>query len=166
MKNTKRILSLILGLALVISMFSAMALTASAATCKHRKTEHVVVAPTCSRAGKEYDLCKKCGAELNVKTLMQTGHDWHEVAVAKKATCTEFGIAAWACSKCGTVETVQVGATGHNPAPRVAMTLAPTCTTPGQNSTVCLNCGESLHAPIAPLGHQLVNGVCVRCGKR
>ena len=41
----------------------------------------------------------------------------------------------------------------------------PTCTMSGWIDFRCTICGELRRQPLEPLGHEVVNGICVRCGE-
>ena len=87
--------------------------------------------------------------------------DW---TVTTPATCTDKGVETRTC-ECGETETREIDALGHN---AVAVPgKDATCTETGlTEGSKCDRCGETLVAQeeIPALGHEYVDGVCIRCG--
>ncbi len=114
---------------------------------------------TCTDGGLKTYTCQSCSA---TKTeILPAGHEWNETVTVEK-TCTTDGSITKICTACGAEETEIVPA-GHNWNEGV-VTLDPTCTTEGYKNCTCLDCGISAELVIAKLGHEFVNGVCIRCG--
>ena len=91
-------------------------------------------------------------------------HSFGEWTVTTPATCTDKGVETRTC-ECGESETREVDALGHN---AVAVPgKDATCTETGlTEGSKCDRCGETLveQKEIPALGHDYVDGVCIRCG--
>lgn len=101
----KKILSLLIILAIMLSMFA----------CSH---EHNFVlseadskSATCTEDGVEVKLCS-CG-EKQETAIPATGHDLR-VVMEKAPTCTGNGAIDYKCTKCGKMQYSNTEATGHN----------------------------------------------------
>lgn len=46
------------------------------------------------------------------------------------------------------------------------VTAEPTCLTPGSRERSCASCGEKQTEELSPLGHNVLNNACVRCGRQ
>ena len=77
-------------------------------------------------------------------------HNWGEWQTVTPATCTDAGSQKRTCSLCNTSETQNIPVLEHNYSEA-------TCTKP----QTCTRCGATTGTA---LGHNLVNGVCTRCG--
>ena len=77
-------------------------------------------------------------------------HNWGEWQTVTPATCTNAGSQKRTCSLCNTSETQNIPVLEHNYSEA-------TCTEP----QTCTRCGATTGTA---LGHNLVNGVCTRCG--
>lgn len=125
-------------------------------------------------------------AELN-KTTPHT-HSYTS-SVTTQATCTTDGVRTYICS-CGHSYTEAIPATGHKYVDGVcsvcgatdpnhsgsegdephthsyssSVTKEATCTTEGVRTYTCA-CGHAYTEPIAPTGHNFVNGTCTVCGE-
>ena len=77
-------------------------------------------------------------------------HNWGEWQTVTPATCTNAGSQKRTCSLCNTSETQNIPVLEHNYSEA-------TCTKP----QTCTRCGVTTGTA---LGHNLVNGVCTRCG--
>ena len=77
-------------------------------------------------------------------------HNWGEWQTVTPATCTIVGSQKRTCSLCNTSETQNIPVLEHNYSEA-------TCTEP----QTCTICGATTGTA---LGHNLVNGVCTRCG--
>ena len=77
-------------------------------------------------------------------------HNWGEWQTVTPATCTNAGSQKRTCSLCNTSETQNIPVLEHNYSEA-------TCTKP----QTCTRCGATTGTA---LGHNLVNGVCTRCG--
>lgn len=94
--------------------------------CEHTEVEHMTVAATCTTAGKNYDKCKACGAEINVEAINALGHDLTTPDCENAAKCQREG--------CNYTEGE---ALGHKWIPA-------TCTTPKTCSVCAKKDGEAL----------------------
>lgn len=127
MKNSKRLLSILLMLTMLLSMFTVMASAETVGSCTHEDevgkttyTYHEAEEATCTKEGhKEYWLCSKCGAvaiynasleryEVQSNGIPKTpidpnNHKDLQPVAAKAATCTKDGNEAYyhcdACKK-------------------------------------------------------------------
>ena len=84
-----------------------------------------------------------------------------------EATCTADGLTEGSyCSVCNETIVAQeaIPATGHAFG-EWTETKAPTCTEDGEQSRSCANCDAVETETIAKLGHEYVDGSCVRCGE-
>ena len=77
-------------------------------------------------------------------------HNWGEWQTVTPATCTNAGSQKRTCSLCNTSETQNIPVLEHNYSEA-------TCTEP----QTCTRCGATTGTA---LGHNIVNGVCTRCG--
>ena len=125
MKTSKRLLSILLMLTMLVSMFTVMASAETVGSCTHEDevgkttyTYHEAEEATCTKEGhNEYWLCSKCGAVAIYNASLEryevqpngipkiaidpTKHQLSQVA-AKDATCKEPGnIAYVVCDLCG-----------------------------------------------------------------
>ncbi len=116
---------------------------------------------TCSESGKSHYDCSECGESYEVVEA-QKAHMWQVSVVAP--TCTLEGYTHKQCANCGvTVNSDTVKALGHD---MVDTVVAPTCTEKGYTAHECSRCGYKTNNTDekAALGHNMVNGVCSRCG--
>ena len=79
-------------------------------------------------------------------------HNWGEWQTVTPATCTNAGSQKRTCSLCNTSETQNIPVLEHNYSEA-------TCTKP----QTCTRCGATTGTA---LGHNIVNGVCTRCGAK
>lgn len=125
MKTSKRLLSILLMLTMLVSMFTVMASAETVGSCTHEDevgkttyTYHEAEEATCTKEGhNKYWLCSKCGAVAIYNASLEryevqpngipkiaidpTKHQLRQVA-AKDATCKEPGnIAYVVCDLCG-----------------------------------------------------------------
>lgn len=125
MKTSKRLLSILLMLTMLVSMFTVMASAETVGSCTHEDevgkttyTYHEAEEATCTKEGhNEYWLCSKCGAVAIYNASLEryevqpngipkiaidpTKHQLRQVA-AKDATCKEPGNIAYViCDLCG-----------------------------------------------------------------
>ena len=125
----------------------------------HNWIETVTREKTCTTDGLKTYSCTNCDATFT--EIIPAGHNWQDT-VTQPATCTTDGQISRTCLDCGAteVETVPAGHTWN----AGAQIQAPTCTEAGLMRHTCVACGHEETAPVDPLGHNYVNGVCTRCG--
>lgn len=134
MKTSKRLLSILLMLTMLVSMFTVMA--SAADPCTHPNMEDVAYkAPTCTTDGcYKHKHCPDCGKDFDemgdpfpgtfVIKKDPANHEDLQPVAAKAATCTEDGNEAYSyCSACKkyydaagketTLDAVTMKATGH-----------------------------------------------------
>lgn len=117
---------------------------------------HTWVDATCTTP----KICPSCGATEG-KAL---GHIWGEWRDIHPATCEVPGTRERICSRCGDTEYEEIPATGHDWDVEVEV-VEPTCTEGGYTIHTCNYCGLTKYdSHTDPLGHLIVDGVCVRCG--
>lgn len=120
------------------------------------------VVATCDHSGVSYFDCDVCDATYKV-TEAQKAHRWQTTLV--DPTCTSEGYTLKTCANCGTeIRSDVVAALGHN---MVDTVIDPTCTTDGFTMHKCSRCDYRGNDTdfVDALGHDLVNGVCSRCGE-
>ena len=104
--------------ALVMMLFLLLALPAvssagSTETCDHDWELVKTVDATCTKAGKEYYKCSRCGKK-KTKKIKALGHDWSYCTIVKKPTCTQDGLKRCVCSRNAKhVNEEAIPATGH-----------------------------------------------------
>lgn len=127
MKKSKRLLSILLMLTMLVSMFTVMAFAEDPTFCPHKNKVHNEAFPaTCTAGGmKEHYYCQDCrsyleadGLTVTTYELLQTsklGHDYVEMNDAVKATCTQPGkTASRECSRCDDIiPGTTIPASGH-----------------------------------------------------
>ena len=125
----------------------------------HNWIETVTREKTCTTDGLKTYTCINCTATFT--EIIPAGHNWQDT-VTQPATCTTDGQISRTCLDCGAteVETIPAGHTWK----AGAQIQAPTCTEAGLMCHTCIACGHEETAPVDPLGHNYVNGVCTRCG--
>lgn len=118
-----------------------------------------VVGKTNNKAGEEQNRIDNMvnewdNSETGIKgnTETECTHSWSSWKTTTVATCTTEGTQTRTCSRCGNVETQIIVALGHKYG-------AASCTEPQK----CTICGETTGAA---LGHNIVNGMCTRCGMK
>ena len=167
MKTSKRLLSILLMLTMLLSMFTVMAFAEDPTFCPHKnKVKNDAFPATCTAGGmKEHYYCQDCGSYLEADgltvttyELLQTpklGHDYVEQNDAVKATCTQPGkTASQKCSRCDDIiPGTTIPAAGHNYVTQNDAVEA-TCTQPGKTaSQKCTKCGDTIEGmsiPMAP----------------
>lgn len=121
------------------------------------------VNPTCTAAGSEKGVCSVCGETYTV-TLAQKEHGFTKTVT--EPTCTEAGFTTNVCVHCGTeLKNDYKEALGHKP---VESTVNPTCTEDGYTISHCERCGVEIGEKKdikKALGHDIIGGVCSRCGE-
>lgn len=123
-----------------------------------------VVAPTCTEQGYTEYICDECGDTYKDNYTDALGHSWGDWEVPHPAECEAAGMRERKCIRCGEIETEIIEATGHDWDVEVEV-VEPTCTDGGYTIHKCNNCSETkTDSYTDPLGHNIVNGVCTRCG--
>ena len=132
--------------------------------CKtHEFEEWTGTHADCTHDGSLTRTCSICGEKETI-TETALGH-LYQNEVTKEPTDKTDGIRTFTCSRCGDTYTEIIKATGtkHEHSYTETVTKQPTCTEPGEKTFTC-SCGDKYTQSIEPLGHDLVNGVCSRCG--
>ena len=151
--------------------------------CDHKVAQEVVdalghdmivdkaVAPTCTTTGlTEGSHCSRCDHKVAQTVVDALGHDMI-VDKAVAPTCTATGLTEGShCSRCDhKVAQEVVDALGHNTEGLVEHKDA-TCTEAGVvGGTYCSRCNdgkEDAGTTIEKLGHEYVDGVCIKCDEK
>ena len=106
----KRILSLVLTLAMVLSCVPAQALATE--DCGHTYSV-TTTEPNCTEDGTIDFVCTLCGDSYSEPGAAAEGHDYNETA-AVDATCAEAGSVTYTCSVCEDVYEDEILATGEH----------------------------------------------------
>lgn len=104
----KRILSLVLTFAMVLSCVPAQALATE--NCSHTY-EVTTTDATCTEDGTMNFVCTLCGDSYSEPGATAEGHIYQETAVVD-ATCANAGSVTYTCSACGDVYEEEIPATG------------------------------------------------------
>lgn len=123
-------------------------------------------AATCYNDGlTDGEKCKVCDKVLKEQQVIKAlGHAWEELIVTTKATCSSEGKAQSTCSICKSTKTFVVDKLVHNI--EYINRMDPDCINKGSTGNgYCLDCKEIVKktSDLLPLGHNYVNGKCVRC---
>lgn len=142
----------------------------------HRAAEDASEEATCIKTGKTAGShCAVCGEILEEQQeIAALGHRWDEGNVIKNASCMEKGKKQHTCTVCGETEEEILEMSAHVLVYHEAQRAS--CTEPGMlEHWSCSACGKDfLDAEGAeeagvlaenPLGHEYINGACVRCGE-
>ncbi len=110
-------------------------------------------------------------------------HAYDNGVVTKEVTCTTDGEKTYTCSLCNETKTEVIEAPGHSFVGGVcsvcgatepctdhswddgAVTTEATCTSSGVKTYTCTKCKSTKTETILSLGHNMVDGVCTRCGE-
>lgn len=103
----KRLLSMVLALAMVLSCVPVQAF---AEECAH-EYDIVITGPSCTEPGSMVYTCGLCGDTYEEEGEEPSGHDYAVDEVP--ATCLEDGLVSYVCTVCGESETEEIGAPGH-----------------------------------------------------
>jgi hypothetical protein len=103
----KRLLSMVLALAMVLSCVPVQAF---AEECAH-EYDIVITGPSCTEPGSMVYTCGLCGDTYEEEGEEPSGHDYAVDEVS--ATCLEDGLVTYVCTVCGESETEEIGAPGH-----------------------------------------------------
>ena len=120
-----------------------------------------VIDPSCDRSGyTEFSCC--CGdhfAEMYTDPLDHTFGEW---TVSVEPTCSATGMEERRCIQCDRAETRVLPIADHH---YDATVVTPTCVEKGYTTYLCV-CGKTYTGDeVAALGHNYVNGSCIRCHK-
>ena len=117
--------------------------------------------PTCTEKGSRTYTCSRCGHSYT-EEIEAVGHSWSDWDVVLPAECEIDGMRERKCNRCGEIETEIIAALGHM---NDVETIESTCTEGGYTKYTCIHCGRTYNSNFTdPLGHFLIDGVCVRCG--
>ena len=108
--SIKRILSLVLTLAMVLSCVPAQAFATEG--CDH-SYEVTVTEPTCTEDGIIDFVCSLCGDSYSEPGVAAEGHDYQETERIE-AACTEDGSVTYECTVCGDAVEDVLPAVGHS----------------------------------------------------
>lgn len=138
-----RILSLLMGLLLTVTLFTAC----SSGECSHSFTKwKEKEEATCTEDGKKVRECKKCGFE-ETKKILSLGHTEKKDS-AKPATCKESGLTEGShCSDCGEVLKKQEEIPVLEHVYQESVVAEATCQTGGTKKFTCSVCNESYTEP-------------------
>ena len=107
-------------------------------------------AATCTKEGREAQICVTCGEKVT-RAIATLGHSFGEWTVAEAATCTVVGTEVRVCTVCDAEETRAIDALGHSYA---AVVTAPTCTANGYTTHTCATCNDTFtDTVVAATGH-------------
>ena len=115
-------------------------------------------AATCTEAGVKTYSCS-CGDTYS-DTIAALGHSY-QITSTTASDCTTAGTTVYTCSRCGDSYTVEEAPAGHQYTESVTPA---SCTEKGCTTHTCSVCGDTYTDSETPaLGHDYVDGVCVRC---
>ncbi len=128
----------------------------------------VDVPPTCSSEGVQSVHCKVCGESIEgtAQKLDKLPHTFTTYVSNNDATCTKDGTKTAVCDVCGDAYDVQVDKGTKLNHPYTETIVEPTCIAQGYTKYTCDVCGDSVDNVLPALGHNFVNAVCTRCGKK
>lgn len=116
MKNSRKFLSIILSVFMLIPIVSIFSFAAQPDTneCEH-EYKITNIAPTCVDSGYKLYVCTKCG--YSYKDFSDAhpalGHNFGEWEQIDEATCTTEGHMKRVCSRCGASELKTIPVKGH-----------------------------------------------------
>ena len=117
--------------------------------------------PTCTEKGSRTYTCSRCG-HTYTEEIEAVGHSWNDWKIVLPAECEIDGQQERECADCGEIETEIIPALGHMDS---LDTIQPTCEDGGYTKYTCIRCGRTYNSNFTdPLGHFIIDGVCVRCG--
>lgn len=119
------------------------------------KYSQVTIEPTCTEAGKAYQICNNCNYVTSEKILPEKGHSYQsEWQTITPATCQTFGIDIKICIYCFNLLKRQIPKIEHN---HIETIKLPTCTESGIKTFTC-ECGDTYTETIDATGHKDENG--------
>ena len=156
MKLTKKALSVILSILVILSVF---ALSVSAAECDHESLSGVVVVrPTCSSTGVKKVHCDVCNQDV-LLDLERAEHLWEPVEEIAP-TYNSVGSRKLDCINCDAVTYVSIPATvcehwkaSWGEGREWRYVIAPTCTEKGTEQTWCETCKKMAVREVPATGH-------------
>lgn len=173
-RNSKRILSLLVLLALAFGLAAPFMAAASSYpypqdNCPGHKfgpwtlnfdsthfewgSYSTRVAPSCTTEGYGIRTCNLCAKEDSERQLLPAlGHSWGDWALTTAPDCTTKGQETRTCHRCGDTQVRDKEALGHNFGPWV-ITKEATCTIEGTKTSTCTRCGDVKTEIIPATGH-------------
>ena len=161
----KRLISVLLVLTIVLSLFSGFAGAEEVyvyrtrtgdkyhvAGCKYLKNSAIRL--TLSEAlARGLEPCSYCHPPKAVHT-----HSWGNGKVTTAATCGKTGVRTYTCSGCGQTKTESIPATGNHTWNSGKVKTAATCVQDGVYYYTCTVCGKTKTKPIPATGHSWNSG--------
>ena len=178
----KRLLSMILVMTMVVSMFPVSAFASDLEDDPVAPEVEAVNAPTDeTQPGSEEvihehsyglsgEVAATCTADGSKSYTCSCGDSYTETVVAAHsyaaseslaATCLENGYTVWVCASCGDTYTEPHFAPGHDWA--LVEAVEATCTEAGLNHATCYACGAVSKETLAATGHVWTKGECDNC---
>ena len=187
-KNSKQIASMLLLVALLVSLAAPITALASGyqyttENCPgHNFGAYILdYDSTCTKEGLEHRICNNCGSK-EIHTIALKPHTWGNYSTRVAPGCATEGHGIRTCNACGKEDSERqlLPALGHSWG-EWALTTAPDCTAKGQETKTCHRCGEKEVREVAALGHNFGTWVttkeatctsegtktstCARCGE-
>lgn len=148
--------------------------------CTHDYETVITLAPTCTKAGTQKLICKKCGDEKEMP-VSAIGHNWDGGKITTAMTCKNDGVRTITCINCRSTktETIERDPNNHNWDGGTIKKSA-TCDVDGIKEYKCRTCGKTKQDIIKSPGHNyylwystmstcVVAGhevyYCMRCGE-
>ena len=146
----------------------------------HLKSDVVKVKnETCMKNAYEYDVCKRCGAEIHIRDIRPNDpnkHQWKDEKVVTAATCTTNGLMLQKCSETGCTATQHVIIKATHAWDKGIVIDAGSCEKGATVKYTCTVCGDTKtetkaveHAWVEDLVNAdgtVVYKECSVCGKR
>lgn len=135
-------------------------------TLEHKVVIDIAINATCHGDGlSEGSHCERCGTIIvEQQVVSATGHVWGKPNITVTPSCEQTGLQKVTCSICKAVREEKIAKLEHHIVN--SDYTEPTCTTAGLIGLGhCSWCDKDIYQaqPVSPLGHNYVNGVCVRC---
>lgn len=158
MKHIRKILGLVLCLAMVLQMLPASAFLVE--DCESIGQSHkwsdwyYVQEPTCTEPGTRNHWCEVCGYTPQAEPVGPLGHAWGEWEMIDEPTCEGEGCRQRQCTRprCGAYDVQELPPTGHVWGEWHIDTPA-TCEHPGEKSRMCQKCRMREEAAIPAGNH-------------
>ncbi len=137
-------------------------------TLEHKIVIDQGTLPSCSSTGySDGSHCELCGTVIKEQLVLEAiGHAWGKEVITTYPTCEKEGLAKVTCGTCKAVSNKTIEALGHHV--EILDATEPTCEGAGMISkATCSWCDEVVYEKeiISPIGHNYVDGECVRCQK-